>query len=382
MLSERYIGPRSVRLKLRASRNGPSPILVYEPDGVNPYGRELARLLAELSLDVSLLVARDASWVPDRPSARRCLPRNLRSAKLLQLWWLQYGILAAIYGVLVSRRTLVVVWTRSVIEDLVFAVLAAAGLPVVVVAHNPSPRGNVKTVRRWSQRMLTNTASAVVVHSDQLARRFPSGAAPRRLFRCSHPPFSGWAAQPLPGERRKNFDDPPRLLFLGSLRPDKGASLLPKVLSHLPEGQRQRVVLAVCGRGTVPPELRSELSAIGVTLDDMTSECFLPDHKVRRALAQAFVLLAPYVGATQSSTVAAALAMGVPVLAFDEGAISDIVTDGGLVPSGDTQAMGFRLGDALAGLCELGRPVIDAAVWEAACADEWMSVLDQVSASR
>ena len=163
------------------------------------------------------------------------------------------------------------------------------------------------------------------------------------------------------------------------MRPDKGLDLLPKILRHVGDRERHVTTLIVSGRGVVPSTLRDEVGALGVKYEDRTSTAFLRDEEIREALGGADVLLAPYVGATQSSTVVAALTLGVPVLAFDVGAIGEVVTDSGLVAAGDTRAMADRLTLAVRGLSPLGRSQTDPRQWRELCRDEWLSALGLVA---
>lgn len=325
--------------------------LVYDPDGLNPYGRELAALLTAHGRPATALTAFDAEWLP--PGTRNVLPANRsRPGRAVQLARLLHG-LALVAGAVVRRRTVVVVLTRSFLDEVVLGLLAFAGR-VVVVVHDPTPKQPPTAWRRRSQALLRRRAVRVA-HSAALAAEVGAGT---RVVR--HLPFRAWCA-----DLGVAAEGGGALLVLGHLRPDKGLDRLAPALARV-SGER----LVVCGRGPLDPATRAALAAV-VTVDDRAGEGFATDAEVARALDDATVLVAPYRVVSQSGSVALAASARRAVVAYDTGALADlpgVVT----VPDGDAAAFGNAVYAALSG----PPPATDVAAWAAGAAADWLAALD------
>lgn len=272
-------------------------VIVYDPDGVNPYGRELAAQLAA-RYDVTVLTAADAEWRPEGVRTLAALPRNRSASRLGQVARLVRGWLVVL-ALAAQRAQWIVVWSR---RDAALLTLVARLRRVHVVVHNPGPRDTLSAA-------LKAAAATRVVHAAGLAE--PGAAV------CAHPLYTHWLAAHR-GNAVRPAGSTPRLLLLGHDRADKGA------LPPLPEG----VTLVVCGKR--PPVPGAE---------DHTSRDFVPDAVLAEVLLSCDALLAPYTGATQSGTVALAVTAGLPVVGYDSGAIADLAGHAGLVPPGDEAAL-------------------------------------------
>lgn len=271
---------------------------MYDPDGINPYGRELAAQLAA-RYAVTVLTAGDAAWRPAGVRVLAVLPHNgasSRAAQALRLLrcWLVVAALALLPG------QWVVVWSRR--DSWVLAAVAWLRRLHLVV-HNPGPRDTLAP-------SLRRAATTLVVHS-------PALAVPRSVV-CAHPLYVHWlrafAPASVPPHRGV------RVLLLGHARPDKGG------VPAMPRG----VTLVVCGK-------RPPVGGPGV--EDRTSREFVPDAVLAETLLSCDALLAPYTGATQSGTVALAVTAGLPVVGYDSGAIAELAGRDGLVAPGDEAAL-------------------------------------------
>lgn len=318
--------------------------LVYDVDGLNPYGRELALLLGGRAL-----TAYDAEWRP--PGARAVLPANRTSpGRWVQLLRLLHGLALCAVAVL-RRETVVVVLTRSVLDEVFLGLLARVGR-VVVVVHDPVPKQPPPPARARSYGFLCRGAVRVA-HSAVLAEQ--AGGAKV----CGHLPFRGWCAAY--GARSGGE----ALLVLGHLRPDKGIDRLPAALHDAPSGAR----LVVCGRGPLDPGVRAALSEV-IDVDDRSTVGFAPDADVAAALRDARVLVATYRTVSQSGSVALAISAGLQVVAYDTGSLADlpgVVT----VPDGDAAAFAAAATKALAG----PRAPVDVDAWAEAAANAWRAAL-------
>jgi glycosyltransferase involved in cell wall biosynthesis/FMN phosphatase YigB (HAD superfamily) len=351
-------------------------VLVHNTDGVNPYATEVAALLAEDGADVVLLDAVNGEHRP--PSSvrwRRVLPANFGADHPAhQLLRLGRGLTALVRGAVVEDRTIVVAFLRFTVEALLLAVLAALGRRVVVVLHNPTPRVDESGLRRWASRRLVHHATTTVVHADRLREpAIAAGAA--RVTVCPHPPYHHTAVadpdrSPLLGTDRR------WVAFVGHLRWDKGIDLLPDVLARVPEEERRRLGVVICGRGTVEDATWAELRRLGYAVRDLTSDQPVPQELMLQVLAERPLLLAPYVAATQSGTVILALTMGCRVLAFDEGGIPDVLDHDGLVPNGDLEAMARAIAEDRG-----GRARFELDTWVAETGQRWQEVVADAGAA-
>ena len=344
-------------------------VTIYNTDGVNPYATEIATLLCRRGAEVEQLDAANGEHRP--PSGvrwRRLLPANFGAANALeQLLRLVRGLIAAT-GAAVRGRVLLVTFYRFSVEALLFAVLAALGRPVVVVLHNPNPRSSESVALPLARQLLLRAAATVVVHSERL-RGSVDGAVRDRVAVCPHPPYT-FTADPSSVEAPSASAGRRWLAFVGALRWDKGIHLLPDILERVPEAERRRIGIVVCGRGSVPDGMWARLRELGYEVEDITSAEPIPQEQLLQVFARRPTLLAPYVAATQSGTAILALSMDCRVLAFDAGGIPDVVASDGLVPNGDLDAMAAAIAADRA-----GTGVVDLTRWLEQSTQAWWDVV-------
>ncbi|EYR62068.1 hypothetical protein N866_12145 [Actinotalea ferrariae CF5-4] len=349
--------------------------MVHNSDGVNPYAAELASLLCRDGAPVTLV---DAANSDSRPAAgvrwRRLLPKNFSHASpAAQVVALVRGLAATVAGSVLHGQVVLVAFTRFPAEDLVLAALAAAGRPVVLVVHNPVPREHESAPARFARRTLLTRALVVVIHAERLRGRLDT-ARRGPVVVCPHPPYLEVA----PSGAADVVLDPTRswVAFIGALRWDKGAGLLPEILAHVPEARRRGLGLVVCGRGSLPDAAWAAIRTSGVEVCDLTSAEPVPQDLLLEVLRHRPLVLAPYVAATQSGSVILALSLGCRVLAFDEGGIPDVLTADGLVPTGDVGAMGRAIGEGRGGTA-----VDEVPRWAEHAARSWTDVVQRAAAS-
>ena len=337
---------------------------MYDPDGVNPYGRELAALLRERQ--PLLVVPADAQWMPSGVEARRLLPTNTVRPGLHRQ---AVALLRALIEVLIlaiGGAEFVVVWTRSLAEELVFAILARLGVRVVLVVHNPGNRGRSgRRHRDWVRGWLIRSASVLVTHGPRLSEtlRRECGRAPAVV---EHLPYVEWLGEidPRSGDRR--------VLIFGQLRPYKTTELAPEILSELPPDLRRGLTVAIAGRGELPKGLADALRALGCTVEDRSSSAFLADDDVR-ALFRGGAVLITQLEATQSGVAVLGLTARLPVVAFDAGDIAGLPGIS-VVPISDMKGAA----DALVSV--LDRPPSAPSIvndWRERCRNQWSAVLNR-----
>jgi glycosyltransferase involved in cell wall biosynthesis len=358
---------RSTERDLKMQRK--SRLLVYDTDGGNPYGRELAALLCHV-FQVEVLASVDAEWSPPHVFTRRILPSNSQSRKI-------YQIIQQLHGLAVAARaamagiTILLVMTRDWYDQLAFALMAVLGARVVVIAHDPKPKQTLSPIGAFSRRQLWQRASALVAHSETLAAE-AAAVGSRSAVVVPHLPFleyAAWAKSAVPGSKPAHQC---RLLILGRMRPDKGLDRVPNILGHLQAGDRKRISIAFAGIGDC-----SEIVARVAGLTEVVrrpSPYRLSDFEIASVLAQSDLLIAPYPLVSASGTVALALSRGLRVVAYDTGALSDVVAPDGLVTPGDEGEFANRIMTAIRSGC--GGPAQELATWKERSFNSWMQCLN------
>jgi glycosyltransferase involved in cell wall biosynthesis len=347
-------------------------VVVYDPNGVNPYGMELAHLLFDSGHRVVTFTTRDAEWVTGPMAVHAVLARTRgRGHPVTHGVRVALGPIRAVWAARRGKGVLIAVWTRGRWDEWLLARFAGR-IRVITIEHNPGGRGQLSRGRRWTRAHLLSRAEPVV-HSAVLLQRVPPAERCQYhvVEHLPYPRFRDWA---LTGaELETDPDRPVRLLLLGVPRADKGISRLPELIRDLGD---LRGELVVCGKGTledwVGPSSQGADTVLSVV--DHSSVDFVPDRDVARLLMSSDCLLAPYVAATQSGTVVMALTWGLGVVAFDSGAVGELVVPESLVGDFRSPAFGDRVREYVKHPWPAARRPVDQWRRDAACA--WESVLD------
>src|SRR6185312_3385541 len=104
--------------------------LIYDSDGENPYGKELAALLKP-AIGVKPLMPVDTEWQPAGISVVRVLPTNRPSSKLAQSFRMLRGVAAIAHAGLIDRAAILIVMTKGWYDELSLALMAIFGARVV-----------------------------------------------------------------------------------------------------------------------------------------------------------------------------------------------------------------------------------------------------------
>lgn len=346
-----------------------SRLLIYDTDGGNPYGRELGALLCHF-YQVEIVASIQAEWSPRDVSTRRILPSNSPSKRLLQAIRQLRG-LAVVARAAAAGATVLVVMTRGWYDQLALALMALLGARVVVIAHDPKPKQRLPPMAALSRRQLWKRASALVAHSKTLAAE-AAAAAGRPAVVVPHLPFLEYAGWAKAAVVRSESSARCRLLVLGQLRPDKGLDRIPDILSHLPASDRDRISIAFAGKGDCR-EIVAKVAEL-TTVVRRPSENYLSDIEIASVLADNDLLIAPYRLVTASGTVVLALSTGLRVIAYDTGALSDVIAPDGLVPAGDEREFASRIMAAIRSGC--GGSAKALATWREQSRASWVQCLD------
>jgi glycosyltransferase involved in cell wall biosynthesis len=314
-------------------------VVVFDSDGVNPYGSELAQLLTLLSPRVDLATPVDNAFLPH--GVRCDSLRPTRSKETVRGAVREAASLAPLAAAIVRGSALpVVVWARTYHKLLLLAAtFLRPDAALVYVSHNPGAgRDRPGRFRQRIEQLVLRRAH-VVTHTPRL-RDAARAAGARNVFVVPHLPYRAYCER---FRIRRHHADaeserPISLLLLGALRPDKlTESDIARLRDSLAAGDgRFRLITAVRPRVRVEP-VDDRVSVLDLSRDDA-----LDDDAIAAAFAEADALVAPYRNPTDSGTVMLALSAGVPVIAFDGGALRTHLPDASLVPREDWEALRER----------------------------------------
>ncbi|WP_156898276.1 glycosyltransferase family 4 protein [Methylocapsa acidiphila] len=221
------------------------------------------------------------------------------------------------------------------------------GVPVATTVHDidyhPGDSESRRVPRLFIDRFIRQ-ADAVIVHGETLRAAALDKLPVRRdrLFVFPHPPLNYYARLAAQRKMTKTKDGSFRILFFGRIYEYKGLKyLLEAAQLALPRLPSLRIVVA--GRGD---DLTNESLRIPETENFDLRNRFIPDEELAQLLTDADVVALPYIEASQSGVLMAALAFGLPVIATDVGEIAELVRTTGaglIVPPRD----GAALADAI-----------------------------------
>ena len=211
------------------------------------------------------------------------------------------------------------------------------------IEHHPGDTESRRVPRLFIDQFIRQS-DAIFVHgenlrSDALAK-LPTPAD--RVFVFPHPPLTYYARLAQRNKMARTKDGLFRVLFFGQIYEYKGLKYLIEAAKlALPRLPSLRVVVA--GRGD---ELAEGGVPISATETFELHNRFIPDLELARLLTDADVVALPYIEASQSGVLMAALAFGLPVIATDVGEIANVVrmTGAGLIiPPRDSGALADAL---------------------------------------
>jgi glycosyltransferase involved in cell wall biosynthesis len=303
-------------------RDRTGAVAVYDPNGTNPYGNELAGVLALLGHKVRHSVPAVRAYqaeagvtvVPELGG-----PVGTSSSRIGSVLRRLVGPLRAVL-LQPPSSPVVAAWTVDPWDMALLGLRAALGGQVFVVLHNP--RQVDGRAGRWAnlERALLRRC-VICVHSDRLQamalQDFP------RVEVTPHPPFltavrgqAHWDAEAL--NRRRGL---PRVSFIGDPRPDKGVNDLPAIAQAVGEPFE----LAILGAGRLPVAVADALREAKVSLFQSADVGPLSDRALVAGLLDSVCVIAPYRSVTESGSIRLATAVGVPVLAFETDGVKELL---------------------------------------------------------
>jgi glycosyltransferase involved in cell wall biosynthesis len=310
---------------------------IWDPNSVNPYGRELAGLLSRTEWHCRLWKpqAQEVSGVAVRADLATSRRRDGMVRHVLNRIFrpLEVAMRCSLH-----RRPLIIVWSRGTFESLVF-LFATLFTRIVFVDHNPRPERALEGLPAFAQSLLRRRCFGLVIHSEQFRGWIEESQLKGDVMVARHPLFDSWRSHHQFESRGIAADGRTRVLFAGALRPDKGSAELHHLAQLLPADE---FLLCIVGHGMLPDALGEVALDSENLLIDVRSEP-LPDQDLADALTGCDLLVAPYVAATASGTLLLAMVFDRPTIAFHSGALADVLLPEASVPAGDLESLVGRI---------------------------------------
>lgn len=300
-------------MRSRAQPDAALHVAVIDPNHVNPYGGELARVLGGFAA---------VDWVTTGPHAVapagvREIPilggerRSRGAASLVRRMWSPVRIASG-----ASRYDAVVIaWPRDAWSSTCLSWIRPTRL--YAVYHNPVASRDRDGLAARAQRRLFSRAT-VCVHSASVQRSAAAvGVADTHV--TAHPAYRL-------GPRPPRNPEHGRVVFLGGLRADKGADQLARIIESI----GSPVTLVTVGPDALDADSVRRIEAAGSRYECVGGGGPVAEDELQHELARAQVVLAPYRDVTESGSLLMCLSTGTPVLAFDSPAAQRILTAGSL----------------------------------------------------
>ena len=246
-----------------------------------------------------------------------------------------------------------------------FAYLAAGlrrkGIRVVFIIHNVFPH-EARFFDRPLAKLSLKQGSAFVAQTEREKERLLALLPGRRVALCTLPVYSVLAGKciPLREARRKLglAENTPVLLFFGIVRAYKGLKVLVEALAQLGEAEHSPILLVVGEIWEDKNGYRQLISRLGLEKRVRLEDRYVPDEEAALMFSAADMMVAPYIGGTQSGAVGMALGCGLPMV------VSEVVAAGiapenranvSVVPAGDVTALAEAIRKVLHERREAGR---------------------------
>lgn len=229
--------------------------------------------------------------------------------------------------------------------DLMAVRRLARSVPLTITVHDVVPH-TIRLPESVQHRLLDalyRSCGSIVVHHDdvrtELLARF--NVDPEAVTVVPH-----WVSTHRTGDSSRVLGSPPTVLFLGTLRANKGIDVLIDAIEML-AGEEVRFVIA--GRGD--QRIEAAIEEAGRRLPNLRAEIgwVTPEHK-RELLLDSDLCVMPYTSfSSQSGVLHDAYGAHLPVVVTDVGALGSSVSGSGtglVVPTNDAEG----LAGAIAGL--------------------------------
>jgi glycosyltransferase involved in cell wall biosynthesis len=215
-------------------------------------------------------------------------------------WWTTYWTLSFAYLAYMCRRQ---------------------GMPVVFLVHNVLPHEE-KPWDRPMVKLALSQSDGFVVQTQREAERLRSLFSHAKIGVSPHPAYTMLTDRRIDQVQARQIlglpIDRTILLFFGIVRPYKGLMYLIEALSFL-KSEGLTPYLIIAGDFWEGRSLYArQIERYGLTDQIMVDDRYIPDEQAAIIFSAADVLVAPYVGGTQSGVASIALGFGMPMILTEQ----------------------------------------------------------------
>ena len=205
------------------------------------------------------------------------------------------------------------------------AFLKRKNILIVYLIHNVIPHEK-KPWDSWLSRLALSKGDAFLIQTHQEMRRLLDLIPDARVKVSQHPVYSMFAENRITkNQARKRLclpENTPIILFFGIVRPYKGLKYLLEAFALLRD-QGVKTYLVIAGefwedKGIYTKQIEDLNLSKLIRIDDR----YVPNEEVAALLSAADLMVAPYIGGTQSGAAEVALGFGLPLI------VTDIVAQG------------------------------------------------------
>ena len=203
-------------------------------------------------------------------------------------------------------------------------------IPVIYTVHDPYQHPGLPFVNTCyqdiMQKMFVRLARKIIVHGMVLKNQFLERYAEKNykdVVVIPHGDFSIYRFWDNGKNDRTSDNEIKKILFFGSIRPNKGLEYLIKAEPLIGEKVKNyRIVIA--GKCTDCAYKKYIKNSSKFTLVNE----FIPNKDIPKYFKDASIVVLPYISATQSGIIPIAYAFGKPIIATNVGSIPEVVEDG------------------------------------------------------
>lgn len=144
---------------------------------------------------------------------------------------------------------------------------------------------------------------------------------------------------------QSDFSEPFRLLYVGSLKKQKGVDKLLPLLNRLSISSDKEFTLTIVGKGIYKEEIEAQISELSLE-ERVSLKGFIPNDDLPEVYASHDIFVFPGRWDEPFGRVfIEALASGTPIVSSNVGSIKDIIGSGGIVTGGSIDSLGKSILD-------------------------------------
>lgn len=347
------------------------PVLIFDTNPFNPYGAEIARVISISGRPVFRICRSGQEFKAEGVQDKALLPQASNGQRsIVASSRLALGMARSIVFLVTHRPIVILPWTSSALDTILFRAAKFSSLRCATVVHNPV-EGRDEALQDPSVRRVRGSSDALVVHRPGYEKYLSELSSAIAI--APHPSYRSWLRKvrtpTLPIAKRRRT-----ALFVGGTRPDKGFHLLPQIAEALSQRDIGLVVgVGRCSESDIRTLQHPNIQVVG---DGRTT---LSDNALYVLMRSAGVLIAPYLDVTASGTMLLARTQELPVATFESVAARDLLKEKYLAPLGSITSLVDCTEVALSEKYEWAGSVEDI---DTASARAWEEVITRLSLGR